>query len=810
LRHYVIRGYSNPVERKFIVAQRKTITTIIVQMGLFLLILVGLYLRFSWVNWSQGANLHPDEYGLTNTLTRFSLPKDINEYFNTRISTLSPYWRYDLAGQRVEDGPDNGMRWGQWPMIIIRFVAEKTGNTGYNELRLAGRTLSALADTLSLLLIFLLGRRLYNTTIGLLAAALSALAVMQIQQSHFMTVDNFAVLFAMLALYACAQITQHPCLYRPAAGVEETPRKRVYLPDWVSLLWYMVFGVAFGMALASKINLLPLGGMVLVAGVVSVADMRLRSQQDIRRIILAWVVFTAVAFLAALVTFRVTQPMSFRQAVGDTTLLTVRLNPDWIENVKHASSESSGIGGGPPGEQWTQRLPVVFPWVNMVVWGMGLPLGLASWAGFAWVAWRVVRRGENWRAHLVPLVWTGGYFAFMSTRWVMSMRYFLPIYPFLALFAALGLMALWQRWAHTRLGRKWLGAIIPSLASVVVVGGTLLWAVAFVRAVYVDGNTRVAATRWIFENVPAPFHLEMTGEDNHQHYEPVGAPDGLVIVPGLPFIQPFRPRINGQLSRIHLPHVTSLNGVGQLKVTISSDALGDTPIDEALIDISDSVPNGGSLQGEFQRAELKANNIYFLVVSAVDQTTVTVSRSVVANESWDESLPFSFEQRDPFGQLYRGVTMEVRWYDDEHKRQMFIETLDEVDYVILPSQRGIWSTCRIPRTYSMTMAYYRGLFDGSLGFELAASITAPLHIGPIQVSDVGGTLAYDHTPPLPLFNNNLLAAEEAFSIYDHPPVWVFRKRLDYNPQVIRDFFYAIDLSQVVIEGPRDASLPPCR
>ncbi len=52
--------------------------------------------------------------------------------------------------------------------------AELTGNTGYNEIRLMGRSLSALADSLSLLLIFLIGERLYDCRIGLLAAALSA------------------------------------------------------------------------------------------------------------------------------------------------------------------------------------------------------------------------------------------------------------------------------------------------------------------------------------------------------------------------------------------------------------------------------------------------------------------------------------------------------------------------------------------------------------------------------------------------------------------------------------------------------------
>src|SRR5690606_27743442 len=52
--------------------------------------------------------------------------------------------------------------------------------------------------------------RLYSYRVGLLAAALSALAVMQIQQSHFMTADNFGTLFTALAMGAAVMIaTEH-------------------------------------------------------------------------------------------------------------------------------------------------------------------------------------------------------------------------------------------------------------------------------------------------------------------------------------------------------------------------------------------------------------------------------------------------------------------------------------------------------------------------------------------------------------------------------------------------------------------------
>jgi hypothetical protein len=657
------------------------------------LIAVGLYLRFVSVNWSQGTNLHPDEYGLTNTLTQLSLPTSLAEYFNTRLSPISPYQKYDIQGNPEHDGPDNRMRWGQWPIILIRVAGELTGNTGYDEIRLLGRRMSALADSLSLLVIFWIGRRLYSSLVGLTAAALSSLAVMQIQQSHFMTVDNFGVLFSGLSMYAAVRIAQGRPIGRSDA---ETAGGRDSGSDYTlrrsAWLWYSVFGMTFGMALASRVNLLPLGGMLLLATFIAVADLRLRTENDLMQIARLVALLTLFSVLVSGVTFRVTQPMSFRAASGDTSIVTLKPNTDWVESMIVARNESNGVGGGPPSEQWANRTAIIFPLMNMVVWGMGLPLGLAAWGGFIWATWRVVRRGSEWRAHTLPLVWVGGYFAYMGTRWVKSVRYFLPIYPFLCLLAAWALVELWrtfrereaQATAHADqpLRRTILGGMSVLLYATVTLG-TLTWAYAFVKAVYMQDHTRIQATHWIYQNIP----------------------------PG----------------------------------------------------------------------------------------------SVIANENWDESIPMPMDGYDPFGQLYHGMTMEVRWFDDQHKKDMFLETLPAVDYIFLPSQRGIWSISRIPKTYPMTMEYYRALFDGRLGFDLVAMFTSPIRIGPLEISDVGGTVAWGHAPSLPLFDGSFFGAEEAFTVYDHPPVWIFKKRADFDLDRARAILDSVDLSQVVIQTAREAS-----
>jgi hypothetical protein len=151
----------------------------------------------------------------------------------------------------------------------------------------------------------------------------------------------------------------------------------------------------------------------------------------------------------------------------------------------------------------------------------------------------------------------------------------------------------------------------------------------------------------------------------------------------------------------------------------------------------------------------------------------------------------------------------VRWLDGPEKLQMYLDTLAQVDYIFVPSQRAVWATCRLPKTYPLTMAYYRALFAGQLGFEQVAAFSAPLRLGPLYVSDLAGSAAWGRPPDLPVLNHSPLAAEEAFSVYDHPPVWIFRKTANFDLAAAARVLGAVDLSQVVNESPLNASGPPC-
>ena len=93
-------------------------------------------------------------------------------------------------------------------------------------------------------------------------------------------------------------------------------------------------------------------------------------------------------------------------------------------------------------QQWTNR-SIAFPLYNMLVWGLGLPLGLASVAGYLLMGFELLRRKKL--EHLLPILYVTTTFIYHGATFIKFMRYFLPLYPFMVLFAAYFIVWLWRQ-----------------------------------------------------------------------------------------------------------------------------------------------------------------------------------------------------------------------------------------------------------------------------------------------------------------------------------------------------------------------------
>jgi YYY domain-containing protein len=483
---------------------------------LFLVLLAGFVLRLWGINWDQYTHLHPDERFLTMVETDLKVPHSLGQYFDTAESPLNPY-----------NTNRNDFAYGTFPIFLTKItgevlqhndffplnlikdgLAKAFGSDGqhwndYAHINLVGRLLSTLFDVGTIYIVFLTGKLLYDRRIGLLAALLLSLTVLHIQLAHFFAVDSFLAFFSALTLYYCIRI--------------------VKFGGWGS---FTMAGLACGFAVACKLSGIFLGPIIALAvvcrmwspgvtylragGMLTGEPSGQGHESEGQGASSDWARFGKpllgflLAIVVAFIVFRVAQPYAFKGAHG---LDFFRLAKIWVEDMKRNALLQSG-GNFNPNWQWVGRTSYLFPLQNIVLWGMGFPLGIAAWGGFLWAAWRLIRKRET--NNLLLLAWVALYFGYWGRNFNPTMRYFLPIYPALVLLAAYGLRELWglarseALSSFLRRGPPRLAAAAPSVlraAAVAVVVLTALWALAFTN-IYRRPLSRVQASAWMIDNLP--------------------------------------------------------------------------------------------------------------------------------------------------------------------------------------------------------------------------------------------------------------------------------------------------------------------
>ena len=128
--------------------------------------------------------------------------------------------------------------------------------------------------------------------------------------------------------------------------------------------------------------------------------------------------------------------------------------------------------------------------------------------------------------------------------------------------------------------------------------------------------------------------------------------------------------------------------------------------------------------------------------------------------------------------------------DNRTKYEHILRSLEIGDYLTIASNRFYDTETRNPTRWPLTTLYYEKLFAGELGFELVAVFDEPFELGPWRVSD-------QH---LPIYESpawlNEIEADEAFHVYDHPAVFIFRKSEDYSRALVEAALASVSLKQV--------------
>jgi YYY domain-containing protein len=511
------------------------------------ILLVGLQLRVDNVNWDKGQHLHPDERFLSIITSQIRGPDSVGQYFNSQESPLNPYKYSDtfvygtvplFLNKAVSEWLDRDADGStHWTADVFRDMARPLGvdmehddgvftlNGGYDSNQ-TGRVLSALADVLTIALVFELGRVLYGRRAGLLAAALLSLTVLHIQYSHFFGSETFLALFVTAVVYFSVRILKYGSAWN-----------------------YAFAGLFYGLALATKLSAVPVLGIPALAVFLRIlphlmAQWNAAGKHARQGEKPAWEPILAplswslgLVFIAGMV-FRVAQPYAFASAgffdvfdfqldlPGDlfsTAVVDpgsyVRLSPKFTHDIANLRALQDGADF-PPNLQWIGRPFLWFPLRNIILWGMGLPLAIAALGSLVYGARRALF--ENDKGSLLLVVWAVAYFLFAGRGFVPSMRYFIAIYPALVVLAAFGLLQAWDFAASGRAAAALPAGLArlrplarPMLRGAValLILGTGLWALAF-SGVYRQDISRVQASYWIAENVPAGSKLSFQEWDD--------------------------------------------------------------------------------------------------------------------------------------------------------------------------------------------------------------------------------------------------------------------------------------------------------
>jgi 4-amino-4-deoxy-L-arabinose transferase-like glycosyltransferase len=334
------------------------------------------------------------------------------------------------------------------------------GDADEARLALVGRVFSALFDTATILLTFAMGRLLYDSKVGVLAAALVALTVMHIQLAHFATFDTSLTCFAVATLLFAVRLTRD-------GGRRETIAAGLCL------------GLAVGAKFSGVLLLLPLGMAHWLHWdrAVGGTGRSLRGPAGLMML----------SLLVAFLVFALTNPFAL-------------LQPDaFLSNLQDQGGMLRGDDRFPFTRQYHGTRPYLYSVEQQLRWGMGLPLGLVAFGGVAFAlyrAWRGPVRAEIW----VLLSWVAVYFGLVGSLYVKFMRYMLPVSPAFAIMGA-GLVCACARQLDTWRQRMpvapgWAKGLGIGLGGVVILP-TLFYALAFLN-VYRGDHPWLNLSNWIY------------------------------------------------------------------------------------------------------------------------------------------------------------------------------------------------------------------------------------------------------------------------------------------------------------------------
>jgi hypothetical protein len=406
--------------------------------GALILAALATALRFPFADWDGGHQLHPDERAILFVAEDITLNHPNPFHAPDGQVQPYPYGHLPLYLEAAAGWLLDHVRIPCAPDTFCGRLTDSGGAGPFTHLTYVGRALSALYDTVTVLATVLLARQLMGANEGPLLAG----GMVALAVLHIQNA-HFGTVDTALTLF---------CTLAVGATVRASqislPRASVMAGIWT------------GLAIGSKAS------GVLLALPLALAHLETQPRLHMNRRF-------GLSALAALIAFLATNPL--------VVLDPVPFARAWATQV----AVMHGWIDWPFVRQYIGTLPVVYVIEQQARWALGLPLTLAAYIGLGWAGWQAWKaRNRPWS---IPVVWAAAGLLAFGPPLVKFPRYMLPFTPTLAACAA-GWVASQRRALRVALG---IGVLAP----------TAVYALAFVN-MYRDPHPWVAASEWIYENIP--------------------------------------------------------------------------------------------------------------------------------------------------------------------------------------------------------------------------------------------------------------------------------------------------------------------
>lgn len=391
---------------------------------IFLLTLIGGFFRFYNLNWDNGNFFHPDERNIANAVSRIRFFTQLDPGFFAYGGFL--IYLYRATGDILNSITHNTIWTYDWGHINI-----------------IGRFYSALFSTLTIPLVFILTKNIFNRYTAVIASLFTAFNVSFIQTSHFSITENFLILSSLIICFLSSKLL--------------STRKFKY---------YMFCGIFVGIAIATKIIALSFIVFPLIASLLAI----IKPPHKFIKNFGVLIVFVLISFII----FTFFSPYTF-----------LKLNK-FMESMRYESGVALGTLPVPYTLQFTNTIPYIFQIKNFI-WQMG-PISYLLIPSFILLILTTLKT-KNIKFVLLlsfPLI----YFLYTGHWHTKFIRFMLPIMPFMIILISYLLYLIQKR-------MKTFGRILISVSVLL----TIIWAVAFF-SIYTKEQTRITSSKWIYQNIP--------------------------------------------------------------------------------------------------------------------------------------------------------------------------------------------------------------------------------------------------------------------------------------------------------------------